>query len=300
MPTPKSPSSRATWRPAFPAFGALLADSGRVSEAIATYQQAIVIQEGLVKSNPGVQLFQNDLTRSLTRTGILLDQKGRREEALRVLEKSLALCEALTQANPSVTSYQSELARCQHGMAVLLEKMGRPSEARAAWERARAIQERLATDQPDNAYAQAEASSTGIDVGIREARRGDRGLGLKLCRQALDRLERSRSPLPVILHAKARAHAQIGHLLSARSEGRAGDSSDTRSAHLDAAISLLRRAAVSGYRDTTGLDADAAFDPVRSRPDFQLLLLDIVFPAEALALSRPPPRRRLRCTGGSR
>jgi eukaryotic-like serine/threonine-protein kinase len=263
--------------------GELRAESGRSSEAITSYQRAIAIQEGLVKSNPDVQIFQSDLTRSLIRTGNLLAQNGSRDDALALLEKSRALCEALTDANPTVLPYQGDLARTLCGLAPLLNKMGRASQALSAYERAQAIQERLAIAQPDNAYAQAEAGTTLVDIGMHKARHADPAEGLRLCRLALERLERSHSSLRVILQAQARAYAQIGRLLGLPSKRRTGDQSDTSLAHLDAAMSLLRRATASGFRDTISLSTDAAFDPLRSRPDYKSLILDLEFPADPFA-----------------
>jgi eukaryotic-like serine/threonine-protein kinase len=221
----------------------------------------------------------------LIRTANLLAQSGGGDDARRLLEKSLVLCEALTQANPAVLAYQADLARTLIGLAQLLDNFGRPSEALSAYERARAIQERLATDQPDNAYAQAEAATTLVDIGMHKVRYAETTLGLRMCRLALERLERSRNPLRVILVAQARAHAQVGQLLGLPPEHKPGDPSDTPSAHLDTAMSLLWRAAASGYHDTTNLRADAAFDPLRSRPDFQLLILDLAFPDDAFVRS---------------
>jgi eukaryotic-like serine/threonine-protein kinase len=263
--------------------GDLLSDSGRSSEAIASYRRAIAIQESLVQSNPSIQLFQSDLARTLIRTGRLLAQNGEREDALRILEKSRELCEGLIKANPTVLSYQADLARTLYGVAELIDKMGRPSEAMSAYERALAIQEPLATAQPDNAIAQAETGTTLVDIGMHKARHADPAEGLRLCRLALERLERSHIPSPVILLAQARAHAQIGQLLNVPSGRMTGDLHDSPSAQLDSAVSLLQRAAASGFRDTKTLSIDAAFQPLRSRPDFELLILDLAFPADPFA-----------------
>jgi hypothetical protein len=48
----------------------------------------------------------------------------------------------------------------------------------------------------------------------------------------------------------------------------------------DAAMSLLRRAVSSGYRNVAAVCAESALRPLRSRADFKLVLMDLVFPAE--------------------
>jgi serine/threonine protein kinase/tetratricopeptide (TPR) repeat protein len=271
--------------------GDMLAESGRSSEAIASYQRALAIQEKLVKSNPSVQLFKSDLERCFARIGNVLAVQGRRDEAIANLEKSRVLCEALRQANPTVLQYQTDLARAQEGLAALFDKMGRSKEALTAYEQALAIQRQLASAQPNNGHTQSELGTTLVDVGIYKARHADPAAGLRLCRQALEVLERSNSTLSAILVAKARAHAQIGQLSAALSEPRTGDETDSSSAHLGAAMSLLRRAVVAnGYRDHKNLEADAAFDPIRARPDFQSLVCDLVFPANPFAPDRGSTR----------
>jgi hypothetical protein len=55
----------------------------------------------------------------------------------------------------------------------------------------------------------------------------------------------------------------------------------------DAAMTTLHRAAAAGWRDAAYLAADTDLVPIRSRPDFQALKLDIEFPDEPFALSDP-------------
>jgi hypothetical protein len=48
-------------------------------------------------------------------------------------------------------------------------------------------------------------------------------------------------------------------------------------------MDLLRRAMADGYRDLAALARDTALDSLRKRPDFQLLMMDLTFPAEPFA-----------------
>jgi eukaryotic-like serine/threonine-protein kinase len=43
-------------------------------------------------------------------------------------------------------------------------------------------------------------------------------------------------------------------------------------------MAALRRAVARGYRSPHALRTDPSLDPLRSRPDFELLLLDLEFP----------------------
>jgi hypothetical protein len=48
----------------------------------------------------------------------------------------------------------------------------------------------------------------------------------------------------------------------------------------------LRRALERGYRNVNLIRKDPDLDPLRSRPDFQALLLDLSFPADPFARLR--------------
>jgi hypothetical protein len=48
-------------------------------------------------------------------------------------------------------------------------------------------------------------------------------------------------------------------------------------------MDALRRAIAAGYRDVNWMRRDPDLSPLRSRPDFQVLLLDVAFPADPFA-----------------
>jgi hypothetical protein len=50
----------------------------------------------------------------------------------------------------------------------------------------------------------------------------------------------------------------------------------------DRALDALRRAVTAGFRNAANRD-DHDLDPLRDRPDFRLLLMDLAFPAEPFA-----------------
>ena len=47
-------------------------------------------------------------------------------------------------------------------------------------------------------------------------------------------------------------------------------------------MALLNKAVSMGYREFAKYDDETALDGLRSRADFQLLMLDLAFPAEPL------------------
>jgi hypothetical protein len=54
----------------------------------------------------------------------------------------------------------------------------------------------------------------------------------------------------------------------------------------DAAMAALHQAVAAGWREPALAQVDPALAPIRPRPDYQLLMLDLKFPARPFAASR--------------
>ena len=54
-------------------------------------------------------------------------------------------------------------------------------------------------------------------------------------------------------------------------------------AEADRAMDLLRRAVAMGFRDVHDLRTESALEPLRSRDDFRLLMMDLAFPTDPFA-----------------
>ena len=55
---------------------------------------------------------------------------------------------------------------------------------------------------------------------------------------------------------------------------------DERHRYADEAMAALRRSGAAGFRDVDHYRRDTDLDPLRSRPDFAALLLDMAFPTD--------------------
>jgi hypothetical protein len=51
-------------------------------------------------------------------------------------------------------------------------------------------------------------------------------------------------------------------------------------------MAVLHQAVAMGYRNPRAYRAESALDPLRSRDDFRLLMMDVSFPAEPFAVAR--------------
>ncbi len=47
------------------------------------------------------------------------------------------------------------------------------------------------------------------------------------------------------------------------------------------AMDLLRRAVADGYHNVNAMAREVALDPLRDRPDFRLLMMDLAMPTDA-------------------
>ena len=87
-------------------------------------------------------------------------------------------------------------------------------------------------------------------------------------------LEGLTSPRPVNVYDIACLQSLIS--------GAADEAADGR-AEADKAMESLRRAVTAGWTRADHMRIDTDLDPIRSRPDFQLLIMDLVWPVDPFA-----------------
>ena len=266
--------------------GRVLSRMGHRDEAVAAFRRGVDVREALARANPTMPGYQSDWAGGLNDLGNRLFEAGRNAEALAAYRRALEIEEPVAKANPKVFQYQNYLAYHHSNIGKVLLRTGHASDAIASYERAIAIRKRLAAAQHDNVTVQVDAMIASLDLGICKAHDANPSGALALCRQTCARLETNRKALEVIQVAMARAHAQIGSLVAKLPPGPVPDPTDTPSAHLEAAVSLLRLAISRGYPDVVFIRLDQALDPLRSRPDFQLLMMDLAFPADPFGVGR--------------
>jgi hypothetical protein len=61
------------------------------------------------------------------------------------------------------------------------------------------------------------------------------------------------------------------------------DADRSRSVARGRAVELLRQAEAHGYRNIAEISREPAFDSIRSRPDFKLLMMDLAIPVDPFA-----------------
>jgi hypothetical protein len=110
-----------------------------------------------------------------------------------------------------------------------------------------------------------------------------RGLGRPAeARRALERAIEIHQGMstPIGLYNLACAESRLSALAPSDPAGGTDVAQADREAHAERAVATLRRAVTAGHRNVAHMRIDPDLDPIRSRPDFQLLMMDLAFPTE--------------------
>jgi serine/threonine-protein kinase len=257
-----------------------LRSTGRPVEALSAAERVLAIRRKLADARPDLAQFQGELAESYITVGYALIVTGRPAEALAAFERSLAIVRKLAEANPNVTRFQDLLASAYGHVAWAYKLSGRPAEALTGFEHELAIRRKLAEADPSvRLYQTNMAISLGQISGIhREAvRHSEAATAARECVAILERL-----PIlePIDCYNLACGHAILAGIGTVPGSGMTA--AEGR-AEAERAMQWLHRAVARGYRNVGSMRREHDFDPLRSRPDFQLLTMDLEFPDDPFA-----------------
>jgi serine/threonine-protein kinase len=254
---------------------------GKTDDALKSLQSARALLDTLVRENPAVTEFRHFLAYSDLQSGFLLRETGRPAEALAPYERARETLEALAQAHPTVTEFRSERARCYGQIGQALWAIGRPAEARASLEKSRAMSEALIeANQGVTAYRSDLAITLGY-IGVLTREAGQFSEASTSYREAIALLEGLPSRRPEDHYNLACSRAGLAAVAGRPGSGLTAVEGRTEA---DRAMDDLRRASATGLpRSLLLMSFDRGLDPLRSRPDFQVLMMDLAFPHDPFA-----------------
>ena len=142
---------RARW---MNSLSALLAETGRLAEALPTAQQVVEILRELAAADP--DRHRGNLATSLSNLGIRFSELGCPAEALPVTQEAVEIRRELAAAYPD--RYRPDLADSLINLGSQLSELGRPAEALSVALEAVGIRRKLAAAYPD-AYRPSLATS---------------------------------------------------------------------------------------------------------------------------------------------
>jgi eukaryotic-like serine/threonine-protein kinase len=257
------------------AMGFPLHSMGKSDQALASFESARQILEALVQDNPAVTDFRRQLAYSHTQIGTLLSDIGRPAEAVVPFDKARALLESLAQENPAVAEIRNDLARCYSQLGVVLSATGKPAEALDSCERARAIREALVFANPSLANYKSDLAVTFGAIGALKQSAGQNSAAAAAFDRGIELLTALTSPDPEDYYNLACYHSRLAGIAGTPGSGLA---STRARAETDRAMDYLRRAVATGFRMLPLMTIDHDLGPLRSRADFQILMMDLSLP----------------------
>jgi eukaryotic-like serine/threonine-protein kinase len=276
--------------------GQALARLGRRREAEDAFDDAVSIWQKLVDEHPSDERNQGNLASTFGEIGWTLWTAGWSADALTAYGREREIRQRLAAARPTNTLYSDALASCETSTAAALFALGRLSEARAACERAIAIREELVKADPEDddyaqqgleeglirsirmTYAQGLAESL-MRSGSVKAATGDIAGAAALWRRA-ETLYASRPCGGQSAIFLACCHGALAGLAGKENSGVSAAEGTSRA---EKAMDILHKTFADGYRAPDFLRVEPGLDTLRSRPDFQLLMMDLAFPVDPFA-----------------
>jgi serine/threonine-protein kinase len=262
--------------------GLLLSNRGRLAAADAEYRKALAIQQELADDNPSVTDFRSRLALSHHNIGHLLSNTGRPAEAEAEYRRALAIYQRLADDNPRIPEYRRGISSSLNNIGDLFTDTGHASEAIDCFVRSRDTLGAVVKENPSVADNRNTLAFSFSGLGRARRRAGNPRAAVEDLRRAIALREGLAAITLEARYDLARNWALLAGL--AAEEGTGLAPAEAKS-HSDRAMNALRHVVAEGFRaPKTSTEPD--FDPLRSRPDFQRLLLDLAFPAEPFA----PPR----------
>ncbi len=232
--------------------------------------------------SPTITEYQHDLASCLQNIGSSLSQTGHAADAVAAYDEAISVLGRLAEAHPTVGDYRRGLASCLAARSDELRTLGRQPEARAGYERAIAILERADKTTPSMTSAGYLAASL-RGLGLTRLAAGDAAGAVADTRRAVSLFARISSPSNENLYGWACSLATLAGL-DQQPGSRLPEDGETAPA--DRAMEILRRLIVSSRARHASIRTEHGLDPLRSRDDFRLLLMDLATPPDPFDTAR--------------
>jgi serine/threonine-protein kinase len=267
-----------------------LARLRRDDEALAALERARAARELLIKANPTVVRNHDQLRQVHMQLAEIHRRAKRWPKVLESLEGQRERAAALVRLQPQDRTCQGWLASAYTDLGDYYVTIGKLAVARDHVERALVISRQLvAADPTANDYRRNLASALSRRAIVMQSS-GQPAKAAADLRQAIDVLREPANSSPSNHYNIARCESLLAGVALVPGSGLTA--ADARSA-ADRAMKSLHKARAAGDPDLSLMKTDTDLDPIRSRPDFQLLMMDLTFPVDPFDrrdfLRVPPP-----------
>jgi hypothetical protein len=175
------------------------------------------------------------------------------------------------------------VASCHTNLSVELRHLGRPAEAQDGCDRAIAIREALVREFPKVPIYRSHLAWSYRRRGLARRDLGEPSGAAADTRKALELWDDLPSRSGQEWFETACGHAALAGLAGQPGSGVSAAEAESQA---ETAMALLCKAVGLGYRSPDAFRTDDALDPLRSRADFQLLMMDVALPADPFAAAR--------------
>jgi serine/threonine-protein kinase len=271
---PEAPLYREVLSFTYSNLGLMNLELGNPLEAIPFHRRAIAIHKDLVDGDPGNASHRSELAWAWRYLCLALAASGDLDGAQRLAERAVEDYEHLVRGELKDIETRWRLARCLDELGRIRVQTGRPAEAAQPLEQASRLLESLDSDNP--VLYGVDVIRNQLFLAAQRVFSGRPDEAIACIRRAEEILSRpSKISAELLLFDIACAH---GLWSVAGTDGAIAP--DERELRARRAISALRRIAVSRYGSLDRLRRDPVLAPLRSRADFQELVLDLSFPAD--------------------
>jgi tetratricopeptide (TPR) repeat protein len=223
--------------------GGLQMARGRLSAALASYNEGLAIAQRLVQQDPGNAEWQRDLSVSLNKIGDVQRAQGEQAGALKAYRDSLAIAEKLAAQDPGNAEWQRDLSVSFIKIGEVQSAKGDLEGALEAYRDSLAILEKLAAQDPGNALWQRDLSVSFDKIGEVQSAQGDLDGALKAYRDSLAILEKLAAQDPG--NADWQRDLIVSHWKLADLSEQRREAAEARS-HWQAALAIARELDTSG------------------------------------------------------
>jgi serine/threonine-protein kinase len=257
--------------------GILRFEGGKTGAALAAFEAARRIRQKVADEHPGNAEYRQDLAVTLGGIGFVMRDSGRLPDALAAQEASVAVLRSLAEAYPGVTEFRFNLANSLIEIGDHSRALGRAAQSQTSYEQGVAILEGLLDANLKFTQARIVWLQALRGLGAIQLDAGRPGDAVSTFRRVVAFGEGNPFSDPETLNYLAECHALLGRAAGVPDSGLPPGEGPVE---LRRAMEMLHRAVAAGYRDVAWMRRDPDLDPLRSRADFQVLLLDLAFPAD--------------------
>jgi len=255
--------------------GAVLYRHGRAAEALESTREANTIQRTLVGEHPDDPQLRSTLALSTRGMAINLNALGRWQESRPLYAESVEIMSRIVAENPAVTEFRRVLATGAAEFGQFLIDHGALDDGLSALAKAREQSEAVRRVNPNDVYNVNTLASIFRGIGKARAVQGQTAEALVSLRQAIATSERIADEDNLMAYDLACGLALCAEVAGRVPPAPGADPMASSRRYADEAMKVLSRAVERGFGEVDWIERDPELRSLRSRPDFQALLLSL-------------------------